>query len=479
MASRQDVELTYVDSPRVAEVAAPSTDINMQDLVDTLRAAEYSWEGNTSKKLINASGKEDLGGGVFVGITAALQNLLLSFEGRTTPAETGTVTSNPGSAIAGRDQFGDTAALFQTNLVQRGSLVINFTDRSVAEVVSVDSEILLTTKTLVNGIGNTYDVADVYHVFNIIQCKADGGNLVAVDDLQATIALSGTKFPIGTPRVPVDNFTDALVIAATNGFERILVHDNATLPNDGNDFTRIVFLGRSTSKTTITIPASTNVTDCEFEDCTIVGTLDGASYMRRCILNGVTDINGALDDCGLVGNLFLQAGGMVQMINCYSGVGGGSEVPIINIGTCALLGRDYSGGVHFKGKISTAPLSWDMDSGQVVVDNDCTLGAITLRGVAKWLNSASYLGGSRVVNELLNGQELQTLRKLMQNKMVTDPITGIMTIYEDDSATVLLRGNIFEDVLAAQIYRGRGIERRDRLALVTDTFAAEFGPEFD
>lgn len=284
MASRTDLTFEYNDDPRVAEVAAPSTEITMQDLVDTFRDAEYSWQGNTFKKLINASGKEDLGGGVNVGITAALQNILLSFAGRTTPAETGTVTSNPGSPIIGRDQFVDTSADFVTAAVARGSLVINFTDQSLAEVVTVDDLNTLTTKTLVNGIGNTYDAADVYHVFNVIQCIATAGNLTAVDELQASIS--------------------------------------AILPTA---FTQVV-VEKSSSATII-----------------------------------------------------------------ESGVSGLTATESAQLG------------------------------------------------------------------------QIETLRKLMQNRMETDPTTGIMTIYDDDDTTVLLSGSIFEDVLASQIYRGRGMERRDRL----------------
>ena len=61
------------------------------------------------------------------------------------------------------------------------------------------------------------------------------------------------------------------------------------------------------------------------------------------------------------------------------------------------------------------------------------------------------------------GVDTETLRKLMQNRMETDPITGVMTVYDDDDITPLLTANIYEDVLAAQLYRGRGMERRNRL----------------
>lgn len=62
-----------------------------------------------------------------------------------------------------------------------------------------------------------------------------------------------------------------------------------------------------------------------------------------------------------------------------------------------------------------------------------------------------------------NEDELTLVRKIMQNKMITDPDTGILTIYDDDDSTVLLSCNIYEDALGAQLYRGMGAELRERL----------------
>jgi hypothetical protein len=192
---RTDVTVEFGTSPKVIEVLAPSTEIIMQDVVDTLRKQEDSFQGMTFKKLLGASGKDDLGGGVQVGITAALQNIKLAFEGRTATAQTGTVTDSPSNPLMGRQTMEDTSATFEDNNVARGSLVINFTDQSVAEVIRVNSQIELQTKTLVNGIANTYGIGDVYHIYNVIQVSAIGGNLVAVDDAQSTIpAILPTAF---------------------------------------------------------------------------------------------------------------------------------------------------------------------------------------------------------------------------------------------------------------------------------------------
>jgi hypothetical protein len=67
-------------------------------------------------------------------------------------------------------------------------MVINFTDRSIADVVEVVSSDTLTTRTLVNGIDNTFAVADFYQVFNVTQMVVQGGNVVGVDEFDASAA---------------------------------------------------------------------------------------------------------------------------------------------------------------------------------------------------------------------------------------------------------------------------------------------------
>lgn len=57
----------------------------------------------------------------------------------------------------------------------------------------------------------------------------------------------------------------------------------------------------------------------------------------------------------------------------------------------------------------------------------------------------------------------QTIRKLLQNKTVTDPETGIMTVYDDDNTTELFTALLKEDVTGTQPYRGKGANVRERL----------------
>ena len=58
---------------------------------------------------------------------------------------------------------------------------------------------------------------------------------------------------------------------------------------------------------------------------------------------------------------------------------------------------------------------------------------------------------------------LVLIRKLLANKLITDPTTGELIVYDDDDVTPAYSGNIYEDKDGNQAYRGRGIERRERL----------------
>jgi hypothetical protein len=53
--------------------------------------------------------------------------------------------------------------------------------------------------------------------------------------------------------------------------------------------------------------------------------------------------------------------------------------------------------------------------------------------------------------------------RILRNKTVTDPVTGIMTIYNDDDITPYLTAQLHEDTAQTQTYRGQGAEVRGRL----------------
>jgi hypothetical protein len=72
-----------------------------------------------------------------------------------------------------------------------------------------------------------------------------------------------------------------------------------------------------------------------------------------------------------------------------------------------------------------------------------------------------YAGRQSVPDILADTAELQ---KLARNRVDTNPSTGVMTIYDDNSTTPLFTADVFEDVAGTIPYDGQAANRRDRLA---------------
>jgi hypothetical protein len=171
-------------SPRVIQVDAPQTEATVQDLIDAIRDWEDGSEGQYYDFLIDAAGKEELGGGVSVGITATLQDAQIYFEARTTAVDsTNLVTTG---STNGRLVISSTST-FIADGIARGDTIINDTTMAMQTVLTVDSETQLTCLPLTGGSRQDWQVNDAIFSYNQVQCNVSGGNLVAVDTLGGEI----------------------------------------------------------------------------------------------------------------------------------------------------------------------------------------------------------------------------------------------------------------------------------------------------
>jgi len=78
-------------------------------------------------------------------------------------------------------------------------------------------------------------------------------------------------------------------------------------------------------------------------------------------------------------------------------------------------------------------------------------------------NSAGLIVGPGSGLDASEAARLILIEKILRNKLTTDPITGLLTLFDNDSLTPLLTGALFEDVAESQAYRGQGAENRGRL----------------
>ena len=65
---------------------------------------------------------------------------------------------------------------------------------------------------------------------------------------------------------------------------------------------------------------------------------------------------------------------------------------------------------------------------------------------------------------LVQSAEITLIRKLLMNELSTNPSTGVLELLDDDDLTVILTALGFEDFTKLQLYRGQGMEVRERMA---------------
>lgn len=442
MAIRTDLSVEWDRSPRIITIAKPSTEISIQDLVDSLVAIETDIDNINEPYLLDSSGKEDLGGGVKVGITARLYNAQIAFESRTIAKASGIITSdNLDGAI-----LIDSNAHFITDNVQPGDVITNCTDMSMSSVIKILSETSLKHYILTGGTNNFWSVNDKYKIYSITQCNISGGNLVAVDvngsgitpimptvftqivktssssatlqelkDLQyssfnggvtvdVTSPYSGTTYPIGTPKNPVNNLEDAILIAKERGFDTIYIIGDMTIDMNG-DYRGIIFVGETQTKTTMNIASAAQVEGCEFYNANITGTLDGNARLKDCTIGNLTYVYGVIDTCLLKGTIVLGGENTAYILDSWSG-STESSIPTIDMGESgqSLDLRNYNGDIKIINKTGPENISIDLNSGQVILDSTVTNGNIVIRGIGKLIDNSN---GAIVDSEyLLNGPSL-------------------------------------------------------------------------
>ena len=447
-------------SPRLIFIDSATDEITVQELVDQLR----DWEDDPSGGMvypfiIAAAGKEDLGGGVTVGITATLQNAQIAFEPSPTTTSDGSATSN---SLDGQT-LTDTSATFQTDGVTQGANVTNVTTGAFGTVLSIDSETQLTIRTLNGGTRQDWQIGDLYYVYNVVQKNLSGGNLVAVDSVGAELdpiyptaftqvvrvssssatlsnqfalefatyegavwvkpssSYTGTVYPVGTLINPVNNFSDALAIANERGLSEFKILEAATLPSTGN-FSDKKFTG-AVGAVPFTISAGATVDNCNYEVLQLSGPLGGTSLIRDVAVVSVTNFNGIMENSVIIGSVAMSGSADSIFVNCYSSVDVVAP-PSIDLGGASgpsTVFRGYIGDVEFTNlSNASAKISMDLLSGSVEVSSTVTAGTIVIRGSGTIVNNAT---AGVVQDSLLQVEDVQ-FGSYDEGSVWIDPTSG-------------------------------------------------------
>jgi len=350
--------------------------VTIQQLINDIRDFEDNDEGMDIPRIAEAAGKQDLGGGVLVGITMTLYDWKIKFEDYgTTPCSTTVACNITGGNLV---CYNTVSQLYVNPIEPSNCITVTLTASSSATLQELGA---------------------------IQYSSFDGG--VWIDQANGD---SGTDYPAGTPQQPVDNITDAKSIAEDRGFDTFYIIGNLTLTASDN-ISGYTIIGSSQDKTDIYLQQGCTVDNCEFESASISGSLGGSVvnfFDCRLEHNVYNLVNGYMRNCILAGTLSISGAEVVDILSCYSGVPG-SETPYIDFqGTPADLGlRGYAGGITLLNMTHSGNnVSIDMLSGRGKLDYSCVSGSVMFRGVGKLLDpsgniitTGTWNGAVNVINE--------------------------------------------------------------------------------
>jgi hypothetical protein len=481
MAERSDLTTFWEESPRLIEIAIPSTEIIMQDLHDTLNSnteqashSDDSLDNMDDDPLIDSAGKENLGDGREVAITATLQNAQVMAESRLTPTEEGTITNGD----TGGTLFEDNTALLITNGVTRGAVLINFSDQSVTEVLEVLTETTARTRVLRAGTLNQYTVSDVYKIWNVEQVNIGGGNLVAVDTDGVTpispifptfctqivrttsssaTALSqedllfagavwvdaddGSAGGSGSQQDPVLTVTQGLAVGATKSIKQYMVRGTLTFGSDPVPSDWQGFGGGAA----MVLSVGSNFDKTFWKEVSIVGAVSGdmgmtaasvAAQFNRCGFTGdvFSNLHGFFTDCAFDGTTLRPVAAAPLVVDGDStGQTAGSSPSLIIDGTAGAIDvsvRGFTAGVQVQNVTNaSAVMTVSVNGGKITLDDSISAGTVVLRGNGL-VDDQRTVFTATVINEVLDPiklKEVHTVLGLEGGNKVTITPSGIDT----------------------------------------------------
>ena len=296
----------------------------------------------------------------------------------------------------------------------------------------------------VNLTGANSNVGDVVNVNQVSVRSANSAGLIQTREIEyasfgggVTVDVlngeSGTLYPIGTRETPVNNFTDANLIANLRGFSKFYILGNATVDSSGV-YDGFLFVGESQIRSQIIISPNASVLGCEFYDSHILGTLDGNARLKGCLITDLNYVSGYVEEC-VLGDGTIVLAGDAHFLNCWSGVVGTGTPTIDMGGSGSSLGmRNYNGGIQLINKSGAENVSLDINSGHVKLSSSITNGDIVIRGIGKITDDS--IGATVYSDDFIRGQYLTELYESEFGKEILSFVNKVWTKYKKDG-TVL------------------------------------------
>ena len=186
---------------------------------------------------------------------------------------------------------------------------------------------------------------------------------------------TGTEFPKGTERSPVNNLTDAKIIAETNNLERIHINGDVSL-ND--NFSTYRFEADNPGSCTINLNGYT-IQDAIFENMTITGDCSGYIWAYNIRALDVSSLQGFGNIVTFGGTTKIAAGSSFQASNWETF--GSPNPAVCDLNNNGTLTLGQGGGLITVGNMTDASATLSMSGTYVLtLESTITSGSVLLGG---------------------------------------------------------------------------------------------------
>lgn len=353
--------LSFNKDSKIMEVGIADTEITIQEMVDQIRDFEDDPSpagGMDIPKVLDAYGKQPLGGSDSVGMTITIIDWTIKFADR--PGPTWVTCSISGGNLTAYDT-GTTsyiipitaAAYVNTNITASSSATS--TSQALLEHGAYENRVIIDTD-------SSYTYSD----------------------------MSDTRL-VGTRLYPVNNIVDARIIAINRGFATFEIIRDMTI-NSGTDITGFKIIGQSHFNTQVIIDTSTIAVDIIIERCDVSGILDGGTELMNCMVGDLVYFNGHIRDCDLYGTITLGGGDDAVITNCITM--DQDLAPEINMGGTgqSVAMPNYSGLMTISNLTdATKNVGIGLNAGAVIIDSTVTAGNFIIAGSGIVYNNSTSI----------------------------------------------------------------------------------------
>jgi len=263
----------------------------------------------------------------------------------------------------------------------------------------------------------------------------------------------------GSQATPFNTLTAGIDYAESKGIRTLYINADITLDRSLKNF-KVIGIGVPTIDCN-----GQDLTRSEFWHCSMEGSYAGIIIVQESNLLAGFRLNGFFEKSGISGNLVCVSGGFAFVKDCTSNI----PITYVNIsmnsgGTSSLIVSGFSGHLNITDcDHADDVVEVGMDTGSLKFDTTCVDGNMLASGMCGFVDLATTAGAT-VIDNTGDPKNINVQNKVLMNKTETDPVTGVMTVYEKDDVTVAFTCNIWENVAATTPYQGNAVNRRDRLS---------------